>query len=150
MKTFFLISSQKKLYFAETYSATTFFAQIFFPDGTQPSWKITEIPGGGGCGYDKPPWNFHSRGVGGLKQKRPPSGRGGGGYGYFLELHDEKLQSAISRLNGNTCFKFFETSNAFWVKLVEQLTMPACKCPNVTETTELKKIYNWACPEAAQ
>ena len=94
---------------------------------------------------------FPFQGSGRSKAKALSVGEGGGGgYGYFLELHNENLQSAISRLNGNTCFKFVETSNAFWVKLVEQLTMPACKCANVMETTELKKIYNWACPEAAQ
>ena len=38
---------------------------MFFPGGTQPSWKITEIPGGA----------LHV-------------GEGGGGYGHFLELHD--------------------------------------------------------------
>ena len=39
---------------------------MFFPGGTQPSWKITEIQGGA----------LHV-GEG-----------GGGGYGHFLELHD--------------------------------------------------------------
>ena len=35
--------------------------QTIFPEGTQPSWKITEIPGdGGGGGYEKHPleWKF--------------------------------------------------------------------------------------------
>ena len=38
---------------------------MFFPGGTQPSWKITEIPGG--ALY---------------------VGEGGGGYGHCLELHN--------------------------------------------------------------
>ena len=32
-------------------------------------------------------WNENSSGVGAPEQKCPPSGVGGGGYGYFLELH---------------------------------------------------------------
>ena len=32
-------------------------------------------------------WNENSSGVGAPKQKCPPSGVGGDGYGYFLELH---------------------------------------------------------------
>ena len=44
--------------------------KLFFPEGTQPSWKITEILEGGG--YDKHPlvWKIWE-GVGGLKQKCP-------------------------------------------------------------------------------
>ena len=49
--------------------------EIFFPEATQPSWKITEIPSrrGGGGVWQAPPG----------KQKCPP----GGDYGYFLELN---------------------------------------------------------------
>ena len=50
-----------------------FFTQIFFPEGTQPCSKITEIPGGwggGGGGMTSTPW------VGGLKQKCPSWGGG--------------------------------------------------------------------------
>ena len=43
---------------------------IYLPGGTQPSWKITEIPGRGLGG-----------GGGGEKKKRPPGGGGGGGGG---------------------------------------------------------------------
>ena len=50
-----------------------FLTEIFFAGGTQPSWKITEIPVGGG--YDKHPRNGNSRGV--LKQKHPLWGGGG-------------------------------------------------------------------------
>ena len=34
--------------------------QTIFPEGTQPSWKITKIPGDGGGGYEKHPleWKF--------------------------------------------------------------------------------------------
>lgn len=42
--------------------------QLFLPGGGYPSWKITEIPGGGGS--DKYPLEFH-RGVGGSKAKMP-------------------------------------------------------------------------------
>ena len=45
--------------------------QIFFPEGIQPSSKITEIPGGAG-GYDTYPWDGNSLGVGSLKQKCLP------------------------------------------------------------------------------
>ena len=43
---------------------------IFFPGGTQSSWIITEITGGGG--YDEHPLEWKSLGGGGLKQKCPP------------------------------------------------------------------------------
>ena len=39
---------------------------------------------------------------------------------------------------------YVERSNAFWVKLGQQLTMPVFKCPNITGTTERKVIYDWA------
>ena len=32
-----------------------------------------------------------------------------------------------------------------WVNLGEQLTVPLFKCPDVAQTTEQKRIYNWAC-----
>ena len=56
--------------------------KLFFPEGTQPSWKITEILEGGG--YDKHPlvWKIWE-GVGGSKAKMPSVGW----YGYFSELH---------------------------------------------------------------
>lgn len=74
----------KKIFFLSLYRATTFLTEIFFRGGTQPNWKINEIPGG--KGFDK-----HSRD---LKQKRPPSSR----YGYFLELHNFNLLLANSLL----------------------------------------------------
>ena len=51
--------------------------QIFFQEGTQPSWKITEIPEGGGGGVWQAPHG---------KQQVPSVG-GGGTVEYFLELH---------------------------------------------------------------
>ena len=48
--------------------------QTIFPEGTQPSWKITEIPGdGGGGGVWKAPFGMEIPG-GGLKQKCFPFG----------------------------------------------------------------------------
>ena len=48
--------------------------QKFFLEGTQPSRKIMEIPGGGGWGYDKHPLEWKLQGLGGLKQiHRVPS-----------------------------------------------------------------------------
>ena len=32
-----------------------FLTETFFPEGTQPSWKITEIPGDGGKGMKRTP-----------------------------------------------------------------------------------------------
>ena len=43
--------------------------QIFFPGGTQSSWIITEITGGGG--YDEYPLEWKFQGGGGFKQKCP-------------------------------------------------------------------------------
>ena len=54
--------------------------EIFFPGGSQPSWNITEIPGGwaGGGGMTSTARNGNSRGgggdVAGLKQKCPAWG----------------------------------------------------------------------------
>ena len=46
-----------------------FLTQIYFPEGIQPGWKFTEIPGGGGGGelWQAPPTEYdgNSRGVGG-------------------------------------------------------------------------------------
>ena len=47
--------------------------QTIFPEGTQPSWKITEIPGDGGGGVWKAPFGMEIPG-GGLKQKCFPFG----------------------------------------------------------------------------
>ena len=54
--------------------------EIFFPGGSQPSWNITEIPGGwGGGGMTSIARNGNFRGggvndVAGLKQKCPAWG----------------------------------------------------------------------------
>ena len=50
------------------YRTTAFSREIFFPDGTQPRWKITEIPRGSGL------WQAPTGTGRGLKQKCPPSG----------------------------------------------------------------------------
>ena len=63
-------------------------AQIYFPEGTQPDWKFTEIPGGGGEGYDKHPLQsmMEIQGGWGAMTSTPYSvqwkfqGDGGGGY----------------------------------------------------------------------
>ena len=55
--------------------------EIFFPEGTQPSWKITEIWDGGAD--DKHP-HGNSRRWG--SKAKLPSMVGAGGE-YFLELH---------------------------------------------------------------
>ena len=50
------------LFIAETitfrikYFATAFFDGNIFPEGIQPSWKISEIPGVGGGGMSNTPW----------------------------------------------------------------------------------------------
>ena len=49
--------------------------------------KSRKFQGVAGC--DKHPMEWKFRGGGGLKQKCPPLG--GGGYGYFLELHNPFL-----------------------------------------------------------
>ena len=72
--------------------------------------------------------------MGGLEQKCPPWGDGGDGY--FLELHNGKAIGNRAEMGEHA-------------KLVEKFTMPVCKCPNVTEKTELRRIYSWACSEAA-
>ena len=60
--------------------------QIYFPEGTQPGWKFTEIPGGGGGGYYKHPLQsmMEIQGGGGLWQAPPTvyngNSRGMGGY----------------------------------------------------------------------
>ena len=44
--------------------------QTIFPEGTQPSWKITKIPGdGGGGGVWKAPFGMEIPGGGGAKAK---------------------------------------------------------------------------------
>ena len=50
--------------------------QTIFPEGTQPSWKITKIPGdgGGGGGLENPHLDGKYPGGGGLKQKCFPFG----------------------------------------------------------------------------
>ena len=61
----------KKICFT-LYRATTFLTEIFFPGGTQPKWKINEIPGGRGFDKHLLEWKFQGRGEGGgrgLKQK---------------------------------------------------------------------------------
>ena len=55
---------------------------MFFPKGTQPSRKITEISGGGGGGYDKHPLEWKLYRVGDLSKSAFREQ-----YGYFLELH---------------------------------------------------------------
>ena len=62
-------------YRRKNYSATTFLTQIFFPEGTQPSSKITEIPGSAG-GYDTYPLGWTFQGGGGSKAKVPSVGGG--------------------------------------------------------------------------
>ena len=81
----------KKICFS-IYRATTFLAEIFFPGGTQPKWKINEILEGRGFDKHLLEWKFQGRG--GLKQKRHPSS----GYGYFLGLHNLNLLLANSLL----------------------------------------------------
>ena len=53
------------------------------PNQVGKSWKFHRV-----AGYDKHPKEWKFRGGGGLKQKCPPLG---GGYGYFLELHNPLL-----------------------------------------------------------
>ena len=72
----------EKIIFALCYNATTSFKQIFFPEGTQPSWQIKEIPGGGGKGYEKQKWGVYKAKVPSVVQ-----GGGGGVYRYFQEQH---------------------------------------------------------------
>ena len=67
----------KKICFS-LYCGTTFLTEIFFPGGTQPKWKISEIPGARGFDKHLLEWKFQGRGGGGgkgLKQK--PLRRGG-------------------------------------------------------------------------
>ena len=66
--------------------------EIFLPGGTQPFFKLTEIPGvvgGGGGGGEKHPleWKFQ---WGGVSKTKTFSVRGRGGDGYFLELQNLK------------------------------------------------------------
>ena len=80
----------KKICFS-LYCATTFLTEIFFPGGTQPKWKINEIPGARGFDKHLLEWKFQGRGEG-SKTKASPSR----GYGYFLELHNLNLLLANS------------------------------------------------------
>jgi len=48
-----------------------------------------EIPGVAGR-YDTYPLGWKFQGCGGSEAKGPSMGRGRGGYGYFLELHNIK------------------------------------------------------------
>lgn len=55
----------KKICFS-LYCATTFLTEIFFPGGTQPKWKISEIPGARGFDKHLLEWKFQGRGGGGV------------------------------------------------------------------------------------
>ena len=60
-----------------------------------------------------------------------------------------KMKYRIEKAIRNTALKWENTlcrnTHRFWVKLGEQLAVPVCKCPDITETiTERKRIYNWA------
>ena len=58
----------KKICFS-IYRVTTFLAEIFFPGGTQPKWKINEILEGRGFDKHLLEWKFQGRG--GSKTKAP-------------------------------------------------------------------------------
>lgn len=69
------------------YRTTAFSREIFFPDGTQPRWKITEIPTGSGL------WQAPPRIGRGLKQKCPCWGQE-----HFLEQHISMDHDFATRL----------------------------------------------------
>ena len=75
MKRFFSLFIAETITFRIKLLCNGILMVIYLPGGTQPSWKITEIPGRGWGGG----------GGGGGKKKKGP--RGGGGC-FFLEPHN--------------------------------------------------------------
>ena len=100
----------------------TFWTEIFFPEDTQPNWKITEVPGGGrggGGGRYATPW-MEIPGGRGSKVEVPSVGRGvwifsGTTCWQYLYLTHELIKAMrvwiIEKKNHQTGG---ETLNSYW------------------------------------
>ena len=112
-----------------------FWGEIFFPGGTQPSWKNTEIPGVGGV-WQAPP-GMKIPGGWGSSTKVPSMGGGGGWVWIFF--------GTTHLLTTTPCLKRDETCWCIEASISKRSHMFDCECvllPNAS-LWSIGKRFGW-------